>query len=178
MDKLKQNIPPVFEKIISELSLLPNSLYIQDNYSKKGANAGKLISTEIDIQELAYPPDKNNSVTNVSLVLYIKPGKTYYELLIRRERLPFIPTPATATIKKSADRLYEHVLFDFDDASIYDYIEANIIYCVKSYISSSSFGCCSRYKECSNAKKCLHTNLLYATGCQYRKNLEMGNIFY
>lgn len=45
-------------------------------------------------------------------------------------------------------------------------------------INFEKFGCCYKYKECSDAKKCLHEDLLYSTGCLYRKNLENGKIFY
>ena len=41
-----------------------------------------------------------------------------------------------------------------------------------------SFGCCDKYIKCSDAKKCLHSDLLYSTACMYRKNLESGKIFY
>lgn len=41
-----------------------------------------------------------------------------------------------------------------------------------------SFGCCDLYTQCSDKKKCLHEDLLYATSCMYRKNLEGGKIFY
>lgn len=44
--------------------------------------------------------------------------------------------------------------------------------------SFPSFGCCSRYNECSDALKCLHPDLMYATACSYRKNLENGKVFY
>lgn len=40
------------------------------------------------------------------------------------------------------------------------------------------FGCCSRYVECSDNRQCIHPDLLRAKGCQYRKNLEIGRIFY
>ena len=40
------------------------------------------------------------------------------------------------------------------------------------------FGCCSKYEQCSDARKCVHDYKLYAKGCQYRKNLENGLIFY
>lgn len=50
---------------------------------------------------------------------------------------------------------------------------------INNYIpKAAGFACCSRYKECSDAKKCIHPNRLYAKACQYRKNLEEGNIFY
>ncbi len=44
--------------------------------------------------------------------------------------------------------------------------------------SFPSFGCCSKFKECSQEGLCIHEDLLYATACMYRKNLESGKIFY
>lgn len=48
----------------------------------------------------------------------------------------------------------------------------------QKYMPSYKFGCCSRFKECSEMKKCIHPDLFYAKGCQYRKNLDAGRIFY
>lgn len=44
--------------------------------------------------------------------------------------------------------------------------------------SSDSFGCCHLYEQCSDAKKCLHENKLYARNCIYGRNLAAGRIFY
>lgn len=38
--------------------------------------------------------------------------------------------------------------------------------------------CCSRYMECSDAKKCVHPDKSFALGCGYRKILASGRIFY
>ena len=38
--------------------------------------------------------------------------------------------------------------------------------------------CCSRYEECSDAKKCVHPDKAIALGCGYRKILASGRIFY
>ena len=38
--------------------------------------------------------------------------------------------------------------------------------------------CCSRYMECSDAKKCVHPDKAFALGCGYRKVLQSGRIFY
>lgn len=38
--------------------------------------------------------------------------------------------------------------------------------------------CCSRYMECSNAKKCVHPDKSFALGCGYRKILAPGRVFY
>ncbi len=45
-------------------------------------------------------------------------------------------------------------------------------------LSGAGFGCCSRYEECSDARKCTQPMKLLSLACQYRKNLEQGRIFY
>lgn len=40
------------------------------------------------------------------------------------------------------------------------------------------FGCCSSYQECSDINRCLYNENPEYSGCQYRKNLEAGRIFY
>lgn len=48
---------------------------------------------------------------------------------------------------------------------------------IKSF-DFSSFGCCSRYKKCSEIGKCQHEDIIYASAaCQYKKNLDKGNNF-
>ena len=168
----------MFDELTTEFSLSPASFSLKKNYSKAGANPGSLISTEIDIHEEVYPPDNAHSIASTSLVLYLKPNPHYYELLVRHDRLSYISIPRTASLKPMADKLYTHILFQFEDSSIWTFIRENIVYCINNYLPSSSFGCCSRYKEYSSMKKCMHPNILYANGCQYRSNLESGNIFY
>lgn len=45
------------------------------------------------------------------------------------------------------------------------------------YKNNNMFGCCSKYKECSKATKCIR-NDERALSCWYRKNLNEGKIFY
>ena len=40
------------------------------------------------------------------------------------------------------------------------------------------FGCCSRYVACSDAKQCVHPDKNTAKACGYKKNLDLGKIFY
>lgn len=44
----------------------------------------------------------------------------------------------------------------------------------------NSFGCCHRYRQCSDAKRCLLQDIdsERAKQCTYRSKLEQGNIFY
>lgn len=41
-----------------------------------------------------------------------------------------------------------------------------------------TFGCCSRFVACSDAKHCIHPDELHAKGCIYKTNLDAGRIFY
>lgn len=40
------------------------------------------------------------------------------------------------------------------------------------------FDCCSRYMECSDAKKCTHPDTAFSIKCGYRKVLNSGRIFF
>lgn len=41
-----------------------------------------------------------------------------------------------------------------------------------------SFGCCSRYNECSNVRECINPDKKMAQGCQYKENLKKDRVFY
>lgn len=41
-----------------------------------------------------------------------------------------------------------------------------------------AFGCCNDHVRCSDVGHCLHCDDKFYLGCQYRKNLELGKIFY
>lgn len=41
-----------------------------------------------------------------------------------------------------------------------------------------SFGCCSRYRDCSSSHQCLIPDREYSIHCVYRQNLEQGRTFY
>ncbi len=40
------------------------------------------------------------------------------------------------------------------------------------------FDCCSRFEECSNARKCINPSSELALGCGYRKIMKSGRIYY
>jgi len=44
--------------------------------------------------------------------------------------------------------------------------------------NSNTFDCCSNYRACSDAKRCVISDRDYSSQCTYRKNLEAGRIFY
>ena len=80
--------------------------------------------------------------------------------------------------KRKSDIKNTYIAFDELDEEAVQFIKSIAIYYVNNFEPSDKFGCCSKYKECSNAKKCLHENLFYSKACWYRKNLESGKIFF
>lgn len=49
---------------------------------------------------------------------------------------------------------------------------------ILNLFSFDRFDCCGKFKECSDAKKCLHEDKLYSTACTYRKKIEQGIFFF
>lgn len=49
---------------------------------------------------------------------------------------------------------------------------------LEHYEPTEFFGCCGKYLQCSDMKRCLHEDLFYAKACKYKYNLEAGRIFY
>lgn len=65
-----------------------------------------------------------------------------------------------------------------DDAYIYSKLFCDI-YDYRFFENSpNSFDCCSRYMECSNAKKCIHTIPEVKRYCRYKTKLAKNTIIY
>ena len=177
---LEQKLQYIFSDLAETLGYHERVFSLRKNYSQKGTNAGKLISTVIEINEESYPYDVHNKIAKVVPVLLICPNKSYYEFRISTATYNDIPLPNSVHLKKDVDDkdTYVNVLFEINDDNMWDYLVQILAHSLDSYNSSNSFGCCSRYAACSDAGSCIHPNKLYAKGCQYRKNLEKGNVFY
>lgn len=181
-DSFVNKLQNMLDVIIVEQELPPKSLHLFSNMSKRGDDVGKETSKSICIYEQEYPPvkeDVDNPGKNY-VVMNFQQKEGSIELLIRPIQYECIETPKSATVKENkSDKNFIHVVFSETDTSVYSYIRHNINYCLKKYRSKSkTFGCCSRFIQCSDALKCVHPNKLYATACTYKRNLENGNIFY
>ncbi len=177
-----EKVQDILDEIIFSHDLPTNSLHLYSNKSSRGKNAGCQTSTSICIFEPEYPPRKGVEETPGKnfIIMNIKDAKdNKVELLIRTKQYDSIELPCTANVKSlKSDKSFLHVFFEKKDVSVFEYIEENILYCLANYESSNSFGCCSKFVECSDARKCVHENRIYSMGCKYRMNLEAGKIFY
>ena len=86
-------------------------------------------------------------------------------------------SPSAKLVDIKSDPLYEKIETLLED-DIVDCIYAYIERAIQDYQPPKTFACCSRYIQCSDEKKCLHPQQIYAKQCWYRDNLEKGSIFY
>ena len=78
----------------------------------------------------------------------------------------------------SSNRKKENILYN-EPERLKEFVLKQSELSLKNYKSSLPlFGCCSKWEKCANEERCIHENLLYATSCQYRQNLENSNNFY
>jgi len=107
------------------------------------------------------------------LLFRIIRNQTKCQLQFRQEYEPFFPQ-----VKPSSNKWLEIELDDIDGISN---LKNNIRMIFKyelNKIHGDAFGCCSKYVECSDSKRCVHEDFLVSLCCQYRINLLEDRIFY
>lgn len=67
---------------------------------------------------------------------------------------------------------------DKDTATAYEEMISAVYEQLKSSAVGERFGCCNDFIRCSDARECLHKDNPEYNGCYYRRNLEIGRIFY
>ncbi len=174
----KSAIQNSLTEIEKEQNLPQNSLCLITNY---GQDKSKITSYSVCICEPDSPFSKSSADSSKSsVILNIKESSDKLELLVAKDKYKAINAPEDAEIKElQSDNINMHVLYAANSSSLTKYVENCTKYAIATYVSKASpFGCCGKFEECSDAKRCLHENQLYSKACAYRKNLEAGNIFY
>lgn len=180
MDKdWKKLTEEVIAEVIKEKKLYPKAIYIAPN---KGKKEGKdvIVSYSICIWEKDYPdtsnentvPDRNSVIINIK-----DPAKKTRLSALRLASMDTnIKMPSDI---EYVDNITPYWMIEKDSKNLSSYFKRLIEKAVDSYLSKADmFGCCSKFNQCSDARKCLHENQLYSKACFYRKNLEAGKIFY
>lgn len=111
--------------------------------------------------------DKNDEHYGMLLITVRKDMQSYYDM----------PNEAELTL---APQGYFSFYINPDSTQLIPSLKRIMEIRIRDYRSSkTNFGCCSSFNKCSDAKKCVHYNLLYSTCCIYRiQHLDKGHIFY
>ena len=178
---LEVNLTELCASLTERYKLSPNRIIFSQSTNKQE----EVVSLFVQIFECNYPTSDLNDGT-ISPVLRIN-GKKTTEIFSTSKALS--DHVKSFCEERGIDRkevsdengIFQSVKFTFDQINelYFDFVEKCVHFAIQNHSSAANkFGCCAKYVECSNAKKCLHTNLLYATACEYRKNLAQGKIFY
>lgn len=167
-------INKIAEELIIKHKLPSDGLCVIEN---KGA---KNSTFTFVINEQPFPVINKNVISRSMIILNFVPVKSgITELIIKNKLVEILPYPSTLTYKEvKSDKINHHLLMINDDLNGVEYIKNLVEYCLSIYESSNSFGCCSKYNECSKLKECVHENRLYSTGCMYRKKIESNIIYF
>ena len=177
----------MLNELIKEYEIPEGSLYMKDSYSKTN---GKLNSHIIYIWEPDYPPLPNAKPDEGNQVVSIFPSRAMsrpedLDLNMQERQLTrlqkHIPDDAILMNQTQDEKKLGMVRVRFNKYSptLVGFIKVITKYNLDHYSShADTFGCCSMFIECSDAKKCVHSNKLYSKACRYRDHLDNGRIFY
>lgn len=184
----QQDIRDMLEELVKKYELPPGSLYLADNYGQVAKD--KLVSHAVCIWEPDYPPTPYEKPAQNKIIASIVPSTAQIrpndlDIYLRETQEgdlhAFLPEDAEALAQTKSDRDTGTVRVRMKKYSpnLTEYIRRHAIYCIEGYESKAArFGCCSAFEKCSDAKRCVHKNKLYAKACMYRDNLDQGRIFY
>ena len=107
------------------------------------------------------------------LLLRIRNNKTHYVLELRPEYQDFFANAKaspTKWLQIQIGRLDEIIALKESLRKVFEY--------ELKRTHGDPFGCCSKYLQCSDSRKCIHEDFLSSLSCHYRINLLEGRIFY
>ena len=180
----KSETTKMLNQLVEELELPKGSLLLLEN---KARLSDATTSYAVNIYEPEYPvvPNAKKDETRNSIVLRIeeknnKNQKDELEIIVGKTQYEALYKPAVNKITtRKSEGDFIRLRLDYDSPELINYIKENTKYRVKNYSSKERmFGCCSRFVECSDARKCVHENKLFSMACHYRHNLDNGRIFY
>lgn len=194
-DDLLGKLQQLTDELVKANELPDRGVIVEPTIGRAENNRGQVISYSITANEPDYPAteedllDKNR---HHSLFLTIKaPSAKIWQGLVEiqvgavfLEKFP--PPPDSLKVyKQNSEKTQEKEAYDdrfripLDSANLIEWVRDVVQFKISNYVTAApSFGCCSQFEECSNAKKCIHPNRMYSTACSYRSNLEAGRIFY
>lgn len=177
--EIEHNVLIALGLSIHEGFLKTSNIRYADKHDKDG-NIREAISSEYRSIVISAEPTPYRLNSNAEpLLCRVKVGaKSKYIAFApqHREILDKYEIPYTNTASDSFLRIG---LSDFFTLASQDNFRYAINEIFAAAFNFDSFGCCSRYKECSQAGKCLHDDLIYASAaCQYKKHLDQGEVFY
>lgn len=190
-DDLLIDLKKLAEEVTVAYELPERGVIVLANIGKGKNNKGQVISYSVCTNEPPYPAtedemkDENRTQTRLITIQAPKAKKSKDAVMFTIDNFMTQVLPPTEDMelltknKTDEEMCKQRIRVAMTSPSLLPWMKSFIEYRIKNFYSAAdSFGCCSLFNECSNAKKCIHPNRLYSTVCAYRRNLESGRIFY
>lgn len=163
LSDLKENLKKIITSVCSKQSV--DEKYIHCREIKDGYSLW--ICEPIDLKE-----------TYRSFSIYLKGKKEpKYAVEITSKKVQSVQIPNGT--EHEFDKLKKlTVIFPMNHSQLFDYLEKLFDCSLELFEPSTKIGCCGKFNDCSDLKKCVHENTFYARACYYRKNLDSNRIFY
>lgn len=175
----KKELQKMLDELIEKWELPEKSLFLAQNI---GRVSHKITSYSVCIYEPEYPkiPNRKIDQSRNSVVMNIREKKDKLDLVIPVAQYNSVDHSVGLECKQlKSDPNNIHVIIRKNDDALSEFVKCHIEYRIEHYSSkASTFGCCSKFIQCSDARKCLHENRLYSKACSYRIHLDAGEIFY
>lgn len=169
MQLLEEQIYKYFIEILKKANIDGFLIYDNDDKNQKlfyEKNKDKSISFKVFKNSLLfkYCPKKTKNIIEIRIINDIELKKL--SLKFDNLRYKYGELYCKIDIKDSRD------IFKLDNEILNIYKFLFLQYAVED------FGCCSRYIQCSDNKKCIHNDVKFRLGCLYKRNLDKNRIFY
>lgn len=162
------------EQIVCKTIKLVDSRFVETTEVTIKENAGAYNSLIAIPQNTIY----RNGLTSEKLIARVKTnGKIQYislpdtvKSILEEYNIPFTEIKSENFLRLEIDYFLSQNNEGLESAINAIFLDA---------LNFPSFGCCARFRECSQSGTCLHPDFLYASAaCQYKKHLDKGEIFY
>lgn len=163
----------VFETLRPYLADILRRNNVGENNIK--CNEGTTYSSVVYLKYDPYDSSKK-PVEQLGFRLCCRKNRHHFE--ISAAIIDAITVPSNKELRIMADGFYR-LDFNPTTSGILDHADFLCTVLEKAVDSIfKDFDCCSRYVECSNAKRCVNPSSSLAVSCGYRKILKSGRIFY
>lgn len=171
METIRNELQSIIAEITESEQLPENFLATDDNQ-----NNGKVVSISLNMYE---PINHVKAGMILRAELSGKKNNKKYTFAVKVSDLEKFPAP-DCTTKRVRESAPDYVFLDFPEITpeMQEFAKNLTVSAVLAFEPSEKFGCCHRFKQCSDAKQCIHPNQFYAKACWYRRNLENGKVFY
>lgn len=169
---LNEQIFNVLKDIIKDTSIegfnINNIILEKEKLSNCELKTGHSYKVFINNVLLKYTPmKKKNDTIEIRYLnneMFLRVKEKFKNVSFNKEKDIYIKIDIT-----SADELFK---ISEEIIEIYKFLFIQFI------TQKESFGCCSRYEQCSDNLKCIQEDLRIRLGCIYKTNLENKRIFY